>query len=74
MRDQHTVLSVSNCVRGAHGIEDVYFSVPAVIGRRGIERVLQLDLSAEESCRLRHSAQVMRSSTCMRSVRRPMER
>jgi L-lactate dehydrogenase len=62
LRDQHTVLSVSNLVRGAYGVEDVFLSLPAVVGRRGIERVLQLELSPEEQHGLRRSAEVLRST------------
>jgi L-lactate dehydrogenase len=62
LRDQHTVLSVSNLVRGAYGIHDVYLSLPAIVGRRGIEQVLQLELSADEADGLRHSADVLRRS------------
>jgi L-lactate dehydrogenase len=62
LRDQHTVLSVSNLVRGAYGIQDVYLSLPAVVARRGVERVLQLELSPEEQAGLRRSAEVLRST------------
>ena len=56
------MLSVSNLVRGAYGIQDVYLSLPAVIGRRGVERILQLDLSPDEERGLRHSAEVLHSA------------
>jgi L-lactate dehydrogenase len=62
VRDQHSVLSVSSLVRGAYGIHDVYLSLPAVVGRRGIEQVLGLELSAAELEGLRHSAEVLRTS------------
>jgi L-lactate dehydrogenase len=56
------VLSGSNLVHGAYGIDDVYLSLPAVVGQAGIERVLQLELSAQEQTDLRHSAAVLRST------------
>lgn len=62
LRDQHTVLSVSNLVHGAYGIEDVYLSLPAVVGRAGIEHVLHLELSPEEQQGLRNSAQVLKEN------------
>ena len=34
LRDQHTVLSVSSLIHDYYGIDDVYLSLPAVIGRR----------------------------------------
>jgi L-lactate dehydrogenase len=61
LRDQHTVLSVSNLVPAAYGIEDVYFSLPAVIGRRGVERILHLALDESESAALYGCAEVLRA-------------
>jgi L-lactate dehydrogenase len=61
LRDQHTVLSVSNLVSGFYGIEDVYFSLPAVIGRAGVERVVHLALDQAETAALEESASVLHS-------------
>jgi L-lactate dehydrogenase len=62
LRDQHTVLSVSSLIRDYYGIDDVYLSLPAVIGRAGIERILPLSLSAEEASGLRRSAGLLRQT------------
>jgi L-lactate dehydrogenase len=59
LHDQHAVLSVSNLVPATYGIQDVYFSLPAVIGRRGVERVLQLALDESESLALERCAEVL---------------
>jgi L-lactate dehydrogenase len=56
LRDQHTVLSVSNLVPGYYGIDDVYLSLPAVIGREGVEQVVELSLAEEEIAALKKSA------------------
>jgi L-lactate dehydrogenase len=60
LRDQHTVLAVSSLVPGHYDIEDVYLSLPAVIGRGGVERVLHLPLNGQETEALRKSAAVLR--------------
>jgi len=60
LRDQHTVLAVSSLVPGYYGIEDLYLSLPAVIGRGGVERVLNLPLNEQETEALRKSAAVLR--------------
>lgn len=62
LRDQHTVLSVSSLIRDYYGIDDLYLSVPAVVGRRGVERTLRLGLSAEEASGLRRSAGLLRET------------
>ena len=62
LRDQHTVLSVSSLIRDYHGISDVYLSLPAVVGRGGIERILPLPMADDEVAGLRRSAEVLRST------------
>ena len=59
LRDQHSVLSVSNLVPGYYGIEDVYLSLPSVVGRSGVEKILPLNLDESELAALHRSAEVM---------------
>ena len=62
LRDQNTVLSVSSLIDGRYGISDVCLSLPTVMTRRGVERVLHLDLSPEELAGLRGSAGILRKT------------
>ena len=62
LRDQNTVLSVSSLIMGRYGLSDVCLSLPTVVNRRGVERVLHLKLSPEELAGLQRSAQVLRKS------------
>ena len=63
LRDQGTVLSVSTLVDdGSLGEGDVCLSLPTVVGRNGVERVLKLDLSQSEADGLRRSADVLRTT------------
>jgi L-lactate dehydrogenase len=62
LRDQHTVLSVSSLISDYYGIDDVYLSLPAVVGRRGVERIVPLGLSADEGSALRRSAAMLRDT------------
>jgi L-lactate dehydrogenase len=62
LRDQSTVLSVSSLIGDYYGIDDVYLSVPTVVGRGGVERTLRLALSAEEASGLRRSADTLRET------------
>ena len=59
LRDQSTVLSVSSLVNGLYGIEDVYLSLPTVLHRGGVERVIHLELSEDEETKLKNSARVL---------------
>jgi L-lactate dehydrogenase len=60
LHDQHRVLTVSCLVNGLYGIEDVYLSLPAVVNRQGISRIVQLDLNPLEEQQLKQSAQILR--------------
>lgn len=62
LRDQQRVLTVSCLIPGLYGIEDVYLSLPAVVTRHGVGRLVQLALSPEEEQQLKHSAQVLRQA------------
>ena len=46
--DEHRLLSASAHLDGAFGERGVYIGVPVVIGRAGVERVVEVDLSAAE--------------------------
>ena len=62
LRDQATVLSVSSLLPSHYGIDDVCLSVPTVITRNGIERVLHLPLTEDETAAFRRSGDVVRKT------------
>lgn len=62
LRDQQRVLTVSCLIPGLYGIEDVYLSLPAVVDRQGVGRIVQLALSPLEEQQLKQSAQVLRQA------------
>ncbi len=60
VRDEHSVLPVSHMVHGLYGIRDICMSIPAIIGRDGVEMVLDIPLSEREEEELLHSADTLR--------------
>jgi L-lactate dehydrogenase len=62
LRDQNTVLSVSSLVEDYYGLGDVCFSLPTVVNRSGVQRILRLELSEEEVEKLRKSADVLKKT------------
>ena len=62
LRHQNTVLSVSSLIHDYYGLGDVCFSLPAVIDRGGVQRVLRLELDETEIASLRRSAQVLQAT------------
>jgi L-lactate dehydrogenase len=61
LRDERRVLPVSSLLRRWRGVDDVCLSLPSVVGRRGVERVLPTSLDAVELEGLRRSAEAVRS-------------
>jgi malate dehydrogenase len=60
LKDQKRVLPCAVHVDGAYGIKDLYVGLPAVIGEKGIERIVELDLTADEKAALNKSADAVR--------------
>ena len=48
IRDQKRVFPVCVKLEGEYGIDNCYLGVPVVLGKNGVEKVLELDLTAEE--------------------------
>ena len=61
LRDANNIMTVSTLMNGRYGIEDVCLSLPAVIGRHGIEREVNPSLTDEEVEKLHKSAKALRN-------------
>jgi len=62
LRDQSTVLSVSSLLDDYLGISGICLSVPTVISRAGVERIIRLQLSETELHGLKASASVLQKT------------
>lgn len=62
LRDERTVLPVSTLLRGEYGITGVYMGTPCVVGKNGVERVVELELDKAEKAGLERSARVLRDA------------
>jgi malate dehydrogenase len=58
--DQKRVLPCTAYLDGEYGVKGLYMGVPVVLGKAGIEEIVQLKLSAEEKKMLRESAAAVR--------------
>jgi L-lactate dehydrogenase len=56
LRDQHTVMTVSSPLEGQYGVSGIAISMPMIVGRQGIEEVLNLPLSETELTAFQNSA------------------
>ncbi len=57
VKDQRRVLPVCIQLDGEYGIKNCYLGVPVVLGKNGVEKVIELDLNAEEKALLDTSRQ-----------------
>ncbi len=61
LRNQRSILPVSSYMQDYHGISGVCLGVPTIVGRRGVEEVIPLELNADELDRLVASANTLKS-------------
>lgn len=60
--DEHAVLPVSAVLEGEYGLEGLALSVPSIVGRSGLQEVLEMPLSGDERAALAASAAQMREA------------
>ncbi|MDE2561378.1 MAG: malate dehydrogenase [Sphingomonadales bacterium] len=58
--DQKRILPVAAYVDGKYGVDGLYVGVPAVIGKDGIEDVVEIALSADEAANLQKSVDAVK--------------
>lgn len=58
--DQKRLLPCAALLEGEYGIDGVYMGVPVILGAGGVERVVELDLTADEKAALDKSADAVR--------------
>jgi L-lactate dehydrogenase len=59
LRNERSVLTVSTVLAGEYGLRDICLSVPCIVGRNGIERVVEGKLSEEELTGLSRSGKIL---------------
>jgi malate dehydrogenase len=61
VRDQKRIFPVCAWLQGEYGMKDIYLGVPVVLGKNGIEKIIELDLNADEKALLEESAVAVKS-------------
>lgn len=56
IRDEKSILPVSNLMHGEFGISDISLSMPAIVGAHGVENRIPITLDEEETEKLQSSA------------------
>ena len=55
LKDQKRILPCAACCFGEYKLDGIYVGVPAVIGKTGIEKIIEIDLSEEEAAQFKKS-------------------
>ena len=61
LKDKKRVLPCAAYLNGEYGLKDLYVGVPAVIGAKGVERIVEIQLNGNERGMFEKSAEVVQS-------------
>ena len=62
VRDEHAVLPISVVLEGQYGQEGLALSLPAIVGRNGLEEILEVPMSQGERLALDASARQLKEA------------
>ena len=60
IKDLKKTLPCAAYLNGEYGVKDLYAGVPVVIGKNGVEKIVELKLSSEEKKQFNHSIKVVK--------------
>ncbi|MCH5330217.1 MAG: malate dehydrogenase [Alistipes sp.] len=60
LKDQKRIIPCSCYLEGEYGQEDIFIGVPAVIGKKGVEKIVKIELTKEEQAQFEASAAAVR--------------
>jgi malate dehydrogenase len=55
LHDERRLLPCTVFLNGEYGVKDIYMGVPAILGKEGVERIVELKLTREERAQFRKS-------------------
>ena len=61
VRDQKRVFPVCSWLEGEYGMNNIFLGVPVILGKNGIEKIIELNLNEEEKDMLNKSAEAVRN-------------
>jgi malate dehydrogenase len=62
LKDKHLIVPASAYLSGEYGLNDLFFGVPVQLGRKGLEKVVEYKLEADEKASLEKSAAAVKES------------
>ena len=58
--DKKRILPVAAYLNGEYGVKDLYIGVPAIIGKNGVEKIIEIKLAADEIEMFNHSVEAVK--------------
>jgi len=65
IKDQKRILPCAAYLNGQYSVKGLYVGVPVVIGKKGVERVVELKLNALEKKQFNHSVKAVKNLTAL---------
>jgi malate dehydrogenase len=65
LKDKKRVIPSAVLTQGEYGYHDLFIGLPVVLGRSGIERVIEMELNEREAAMLEHSAEAVRATVAV---------
>jgi malate dehydrogenase len=62
VRDKRRILPCAAWVQGEYGVSGIYLGVPCKLGRTGLDRILEVNLSPDEAAALKQSAAAVKET------------
>ena len=60
INDEHSILPISVLLNGQYGVDNVCLGVPCILGKNGVESILEIKLNDEEKEKLLNSANILK--------------
>lgn len=62
INDEKKMIPSCVCLNGEYGQKDIYIGAPAIIGRNGVERIVEIELNEAEKAAFEKSAEAVRKT------------
>ena len=63
--DQKRVIPSSAYLTGQYGVNDLYLGVPVVLGAKGVEKVLEINLTSDEQAQMKNAESLVREAVSL---------
>ncbi len=62
LKDKHLIVPCSAYMQGEYGLKDIFFGVPVMLGRNGVEKIIEYKLDKEEQALFEKSANAVKET------------